>query len=118
MLVLAVLNHIYGVKRSGKPLGASDHFHYAPGLKTVYGWAEAGLTDPYNIARVLMGYVTAALFAVDRFIDWLYNGLAAGVASLLSKGLNKAHTGKHWMYVFWVLAGAVAVALLFVGVGG
>jgi len=118
ILGLAILNHIYGVRKSGKAQGASDHIHYAPVLKNVYDWAEAGLIDPYNIVRALIGYIATALFAIDRLIDRLYTGLAAGAASLISKGINKAHTGKHWMYVLWVLGGAAAVALIFVVVGG
>ena len=118
VLALAVLNHYYGVKRSGKAVGASDHIHYAPGLKTVYGWAEAKLLDPYEIGMKLVNAASIALFAVDRAIDWIYSGFASGCASLLSRGLVRLHTGKHWAAILWTFAGAAAVALIFASVGG
>ena len=118
VLALAVLNHYFGVKRAGRALGASDHIHYAPGLKTIYGWAEARLLDPYEIGMKLVNAAAKVLFAADRVIDWFYNGLAVGFTALLSRVLARLHTGKHWVSVLWVLAGAAAVALIFAGVGG
>jgi len=114
VLALAVLNHAYGVKRSGRALGAADHIHYAPGLKPVYSWAEAGLLDPYNIGMKLVNGLCIVLFAIDRAIDWIVASFTKSCAALLSRGIRKAHTGEHWMYVLWVVGGAVIVALIFV----
>jgi len=114
ILVLSVFNHIYGVKKSGKASGAADHIHYAPGLKPVYGWAEAGLLDPYNIGMKCVNGIAVALFAVDRAIDWVVSSLTRGCAALISAGIRKVHTGQHWMYVLWVVGGAAIVALVFI----
>jgi len=117
VLGLAVLNHFYGVKKSGKASSASDHIHYAPVLKTVYGWAEARLLDPYEIGMKLAGGAAVGLWAADRAIDWVYNRLITAIAGFLSRVISIAHTGRHWMYVLWVLGGTIIVALIFVTLG-
>ncbi|MCL2479328.1 MAG: hypothetical protein FWF22_07490 [Treponema sp.] len=114
ILILGVLNHIYGVRKSGRPLGASDHIHYAPGLKPIYGWAEAGLLDPYNIGMKFVNGVAIVFFAIDRAIDWVVSSLTRGFAVVVSAGIRIAHTGQHWVYVLWVLGGVAVIALIFV----
>ena len=118
VLVLAVFNHILGVKRSGKPLGASDHIHYAPVLKSIYALAETGATDPFVLCGKLVDGFSFVLNGIDRAVDLIYSKLAVGFAELLALGLNRAHTGKHWMYVLWVLGGAVVVVVIFTISGG
>ena len=118
VLLAAYANHRFGVARTGHPLKAVDHIHHAPGLINIYDLAETGFFDIYRIG----GYITEALSltmtAVDRVVDWLYTGLAAGLAGLLSRGINRAHTGSPWLYVLWVLAGAAVVAIMVFTVGG
>ena len=118
VLLLAVLNHFYGVKRAGKSLGASDHIHYAPGLKSIYALAETGATDPFVLCGKLVDAFSFVLNGIDKGVDMIYSKLAVGFAELLALGLNKAHTGKHWMYVLWVLGGAVVVIVIFTISGG
>ena len=118
VLLLAVFNHFYGVKRAGKSLGASDHIHYAPGLKPIYALAETGATDPFVLCGKLVDAFSFVLNGIDKGVDMIYSKLAVGFAELLALGLNKAHTGKHWMYVLWVLGGAVVVIVIFTISGG
>lgn len=118
VLCLAVANHFYGVKKSGKPIGASDHIHYAPGLKPVYALAEVGKLDPYYLCGKLVDGLSLALATVDRAIDWFYMRLVTGFATSLANGINVSHTGKHWLYVLWVLVGAAAVAFIVIVGGG
>ncbi|MCL2889046.1 MAG: hypothetical protein FWE65_01340 [Eggerthellaceae bacterium] len=119
VLLLAVLNHFYGVKKSGKASGASDHIHYAPGLKSIFAWSEAGLLDPYRLCGKLLEWFSIALDAIDKAIDWVYMSLVTSFAFGVSRGINKADTGGHWLYVLWALAGTVAISLIFfVGTGG
>ena len=118
VLLLALANHFFGVRKSGKPLGAVDHIHYAPGLKTVYDWAEAGSLDPYNFCGKLVDALAITLMAIDRAIDWVYSRLSTGIADLLALGITKAHTGRHWLYVLWVLGGGVVVAAIIFVIGG
>jgi len=113
VLALAVLNHVYGVRKAGKASGASDHIHYAPILKTIYGWAEARLLDPYEIGMKLVSGAASGLMAADRAIDWAYNKGVTGIASFAAGAVSKAHTGRHWMYALWILGGVVIVAFIF-----
>jgi len=118
VLLLAVLNHFFGVKKAGKALGASDHIHYAPGLKSIYALAESGATDPFVLCGKLVDGFSSVLSGIDVAVDMIYSKLAVGFANLLALGLNRAHTGKHWMYVLWVLGGAVVVVVIFTISGG
>ena len=119
VLCLAVLNHVFGVKKSGKASGASDHIHYAPGLKPIYALAEAGKLDPYYLCGKLVDGFSIALAAVDTGVDWFFSKLATGTALAFASVLEKAHTGKHWLYVLWALGGAALVVFIFaIGQGG
>ncbi len=46
VLIGALLNHLWGVKRKGSGLKAVDHIHYAPVLSTIYDKAEKRYFDP------------------------------------------------------------------------
>jgi len=110
-LVLAVLNHWYGVRRSGRAAGASDHIHHAIFLEPVYDLAERGKLDPYSIGRWIVRGIAAALWGVDRGIDWVYDTLIVKTAQGLSTLGRRAHNGSVNRYVLWSLAGAAAVVL-------
>jgi formate hydrogenlyase subunit 3/multisubunit Na+/H+ antiporter MnhD subunit len=108
-LAIAALNHWYGTRRSGSGLGAADHIHYAPGLRSVYSAAEKGLLDPYNVGMRLILWLAAACKAVDRAIDWFYDKAVAGLVRLASAGFCALHTGSHSRYILWSLAGILAL---------
>jgi len=114
VLILAVFNHRYGVKKSGKASGAADHIHYAPALKQIYGLAEAGKLDPYNIGMKFVNAVAAVFFAIDRVIDKIVASLTSGLAALVSAGIRKVHTGQHWVYVLYIMGGVAVVAFVFI----
>ena len=118
ILILAIVHHRYGVKKSGKPVGAVDHIHHARGLSTMYDYAEAGSFDPYKGLSTFVEESSILLFGIDRLIDWVYTGLATGFASLLAAGVARVHTGKHWMYVLWTIAGGLVVIAIEFGIGG
>jgi len=108
-LALAALNHAYGARRSGSGLGAADHIHYAPGLRSVYAAAEKGVLDPYNIGMRLMLWFAAACRAVDRAIDWFYDKAVVEAVRLTSAGFCRLHSGSHARYILWSLAGILAL---------
>lgn len=116
VLLLALANHGYGVKRTGKGLGAVDHIHYAPGLKQVYNAAEKRRFDPYDIGMAVMRGFARVLFWIDRGIDWFYNKAVAGIVFAFSWLVRKPHNGTHWMYILWALGGTVLVGVIFLGV--
>jgi len=109
-LTIAALNHWYGARRSGSGLGAADHIHYAPGLRTLYATAEKGLLDPYNIGMHLVLSFAAVCRAIDRAIDWFYDTAVSSAVRLVSIGFCKLHSGSHARYILWSLAGIAALA--------
>jgi NADH-quinone oxidoreductase subunit L len=110
-LAVAVLNHMFGVRRTGRGLGAVDHIHHAPGLAQVYSVAEKGLIDPYTIGRWVIKGIAAALWGVDRAFDWVYETVAVGAAQGISRIGRFFHNGNVNRYVLWSLVGAAAVVL-------
>ncbi|MDD2706510.1 MAG: proton-conducting transporter membrane subunit [Verrucomicrobiae bacterium] len=105
-LVLAALNHRYGVKRTGVGVGASEHIHHAPVLGWFYDKAEKRWFDPYEVGMKVLRGGSYALFYLDRFICWLSDGLAAGLTYLASAIIRWSHNGSCSRYVLWALAGA------------
>jgi hypothetical protein len=112
VLAAALANHLWGTKRSGSGLGAADHIHHAPGLVTVYGWAERRVFDLYDIGLGVTGFAAKVAWGVDRAIDFLYNTVVVKLTLGLVYIVRKPHTGSHAMYLAWVLAGLVVIVLL------
>ena len=111
-LILASLNHFYGVKKARTVLGALDHIHYAKGLKTVYEMAEKRYFDPYDIGMFIVGKAAKVLFYVDRGIDWFYSIFIVSVVRYLSHIIKKAHNGSHIRYIIWALFGIVLIIVI------
>lgn len=114
LITLAVLgaacaNHIYGTKRTGSPLRAADHIHYAPALSWLYRKAEAGYFDPYNAGAVLIRIFSSAASFADRAINHIYDTIAPGLALAISGLARRMQTGDHKHYVIWSVAAAGAV---------
>ena len=109
ILLLAVANHAFGVKRSGSGLGAADHIHYAPLLHPVYDAAEKGLLDPYNIGMGIATLFAKLCALVDRAIDWFYERAVVRTVELLSAGICRIHSGNYSRYILWSLAGILAL---------
>ena len=108
-IVLAVLNHVFGVLRYGSGLRAVDHIHHAPLLAAIYDRAERRCFDPYDLGRKLVGGLGRAGWGLDRAVDWLCDRLTVSLAQGGSRLLGRAHTGSYPLYLFWCLAGAAAV---------
>ncbi|MCL6588420.1 MAG: NADH-quinone oxidoreductase subunit L [Firmicutes bacterium] len=110
ILFVAVVNHIIGVKLSGKPSGASEHIHHYPGLHTLYDLAEKRVFDPYVQGKKVFGYFAQGLFAVDRAVDWVYQRMAPGIAEFIAKA-HRIHKGRYDTYLSWSLGGLLAIIL-------
>ncbi len=111
VLVLAVLNHAFGVRRTGKGLGAVDHIYHAPGLASIYGFQATGALDPYRWLNGAAGLAARILFAIDRVIDWIASAFTSKSALAASWVLRWVHSGNVNRYILWALAGALAVVL-------
>lgn len=109
VLVLALVNHLYGVSKTHKGIGAVDHIHYAPGLHQTYNWAEKGYFDPYNIGMFFVNIFAKVLWAIDRAIDWFYNKFCVWITVALSSLLKKLFSGNFSASVTWSLLGIVII---------
>jgi NADH-quinone oxidoreductase subunit L len=112
-LALAVLNHMFGVKRAGSGLKAADHIHYAPGFHAMYDKAEARAFDPYVWFVRLAEAIGAVGFKIDRLIDGFYMVVVTWVTEVTTACVRKAHTGSHVMYIAWSLVGLLIVMMSF-----
>lgn len=112
-LAFALLDHLYGRKKTGSALKSADHIHYAPGAKQVYALAEAGKLDPYNWLTAAVGGFSRACMWIEKGVSWVYDkgvpGLIRGVSSLLHRGVNGSLT----RYLALAAAGLVCIAVLF-----
>ncbi len=109
VLAAALVNHLLGARISGSGLGAADHIHDAPGLSTVYGWAERRLTDPYVLGRYLIRGAARALWAVDRGVDWLFEGFLGRGGMRLAGSAGQLQSAKFSVYILSALAGLGAL---------
>lgn len=112
-LTLALLDHLYGRKKSGSALHSADHIHYAPVAKQIYAVAEAGKLDPYNWLTAAVGGFSRLCMWVEKGVSWVYDkgvpGLVRGVSSLLHRGVNGSLT----RYLALAAFGLVCVSIVF-----
>jgi formate hydrogenlyase subunit 3/multisubunit Na+/H+ antiporter MnhD subunit len=109
VICLAIANHIYGVKKAGKAVGASDHIHHAPGLSIMYDLAEKKYFDPYDVGMKFTVGLSWLLWRLDRLVDWFYETVVVGIATAFSALVRWFHSGNLSNYVVWSLAGAVFI---------
>ena len=114
VLLMALLNHIFGVIKTKSALKAADHIHYAPVLGWIYDKAEKGYLDPYNIGLTLTNIFANIASFVDKAIDYFYNDFLVGAAGLVSYIIKKAHTGSYRMYLIWSAAAVSAIVIFLI----
>ena len=112
ILTMAALNHAFGVKRTGKGVGASEHIHHAPILSTIYELAEYQVFEPYDYGRIFFRYAAQGLFWIDRGVDWGYQKFVPAVAAWIAE-TRRIHTGLSASYVSWALGGLVVIVFYF-----
>ena len=110
-LAAALLNHLYGVRKSGSGIGAVDHIHHAPILNGIYDNAERGKFDPYNIGLIIVNIIAHIAWYLDRAIDWVYSQLVVRVTYAFTSGIRRLHNGSYATYIVWSLLGAVAIVV-------
>ncbi|MCU0641322.1 MAG: hypothetical protein MUC35_04460 [Candidatus Margulisbacteria bacterium] len=109
VLLGALLNHWYGVKKSGQGLGAVDHIHYAPGLHQAYDLAERKIFDPYELGLKLVNALAWLLNKIDRLIDSLIDHWTVKVTEWGTTAVRWAHGGNISAYVSWSLVGSLVL---------
>lgn len=113
VLLLALCDHIYGCKKTGKPINAADHIHYAPILRNVYALAEKGVFDPYNRLTDIMNGFAFVCVTIEKGISFIYDKAAPGAVRKLGDDLHKADNGSLSRYIVGVCVGLAALLLLF-----
>jgi NADH-quinone oxidoreductase subunit L len=111
-LAAALLNHIFGVRRGGSALKASDHIRYAPLLKGVYSRAEKGALDPFNIGMAFSRNASRLFWQIDRLVNWFYDTLCVKFAYACAGQVRRWHDGNYSTYILWSLAGATLVVVI------
>jgi NADH-quinone oxidoreductase subunit L len=91
---------------------AADHIHHAPVIGGIYDRAGKKYFDPYDIGLKIVAGISKGAWCLDRWIDWLYDGLSVRLAALFSNGIKRAHTGNYSLYIAWSLLGVVAVLIV------
>ena len=114
VLIGALLNHLWGVKRKGSGLKAVDHIHYAPVLSGIYDKAEKRYFDPFEIGLKISGAFSKAAFACDRAIDWLYDNLTVKSIAAFTNQITRLHNGNYSRYLVWSLLGLVLIIIFLV----
>jgi formate hydrogenlyase subunit 3/multisubunit Na+/H+ antiporter MnhD subunit len=114
VLIGALLNHIYGVKKSGSGLKAADHIYHAPVLSNIYGKAEKRFFDPYDIGLKFVSMVSKITWAVDKAIDWVYNDFSVNVSYGASSIVRRFQNGSYARYIIWSVAGAVLIIIFLI----
>jgi NADH-quinone oxidoreductase subunit L len=111
VLAAALLNHYFGVKRTGSGLKAVDHIHYAPLLHKIYDKADTRFFDPYELGMQAVDLVSRFCYWCDRLIDWVYDGFAVGLTFFFTERIKRQHTGCYSTYLGWSLLGALVVVV-------
>jgi len=109
VLLLALAIHWFNAAKKGSGIKAADYIHYAPGFHQVYDAAEKKLLDPYDVGLKLISFISNIAWAVDRGVDWIYGGLSAGAAYVISFKIRAVHNGNYSLYLVWSLAGIFCI---------
>jgi NADH-quinone oxidoreductase subunit L len=109
VFVLAALNHWFGLKKKGSGLHALDHIRYAPVISKIYDLAEKRFFDPYNWGIGLVNIISGISLAIDKTVNWFYDGFSVGLVNSLSSGIRKLHTGNYSAYLSWSLVGMLII---------
>jgi NADH-quinone oxidoreductase subunit L len=111
VLLGALANHIYGVRKTGRGIGAVDHIHYAPVLRSIYDLQAKGVFDPYNIGMGLVSAFAAVASWCDKATDWVYERLSVDTACRAAGELKKLHDGNYSTYILWSVAAAAVIVI-------
>ena len=114
VLLLAFVNHMYGVSRTGKAIGAVDHIHHAPVLSRIYDWAEKRYFDPYDIGMFFVRIISKVFWIIDRSVNWFYDTFCVWITNYFSSLLKKAFSGNYSESVSWSLVGILIIIITIV----
>ena len=111
VLLGALLNHIYGVRKTGSGLKAIDHIYHAPILSQIYNTQAKGYFDPYNIGLSFVKIFSIAASWFDKAVDWVYNVFTVRVADLFTSASRRLQNGNYKSYIIFSLATAAIIVV-------
>ncbi len=114
VLLMAVGNHIFGLRKTGEAIKAVDHIHYAPGLHNLYDASEKRLTDPYHGFAYLIKLLAKLCYIIDRFIDAIYMLVMVKIVHKLALSLSSLSNGSSSRYISWALGGVLLILIMFI----
>ncbi len=114
VLLLAAADHAYGCKKTGKPINAADHIHYAPVLRTVYAWADKGAFDPYCWLTAVMNSFGTVCVQIEKGVSFIYDKAVPGAAKKTGDMLSKADNGALSRYIIGVALGVLLTAFIII----
>ncbi|MFH1190425.1 MAG: proton-conducting transporter membrane subunit [Candidatus Omnitrophota bacterium] len=109
VLIAALINHLYGFRRTSSGLKAVDHIHYAPGLRAIYDNAEKGRLDPYNMGMKFAGVFASCASVCDKAVNWVYDDFVPTATGIITVVIRSAHDGSYRTYIIWSIAATVIV---------
>ncbi len=113
LLLLAILDHFRGFKKTGRGIESADHFHHAPILHNIYDLAEAKKFDPYEMSRGWMNAYGNICLKINNGISYFYDELIPRFVGILTGLVKKAHNGSPSRYVWWVLVGLIVTTAMY-----
>ncbi|MCX5783210.1 MAG: proton-conducting transporter membrane subunit, partial [Elusimicrobia bacterium] len=105
VLGLALINHFYGVKKSGAPQKSAYHITNSRLLKNTYSAAAKGKFDPYTYGMGFVSELGKGLFVFDRAMDFITDTLPCAITTFASSIASKLHNGLYSHYLAWTLLG-------------
>ena len=111
VLAGALLNHIYGVKKTGSGLKAVDHIYHAPVLSEIYDTQAKGYLDPYNIGLVFLKIFSTAASWFDKAVDWFYNVFTVRAAGFFTSASRRLQNGNYKSYIILSMVTTVLIVL-------
>ena len=111
VLIGALLNHLYGVKKGGSGLNAADHIHHAPVMSSVYNKAEQNVADPYEAGMSFAKILSGLLYKIDRGVDWIYNSFVVTTSFIFSHIICVLHDGNYSSYLIWSIVGGAVILI-------
>lgn len=111
-LAAAVLDHVYGCRKTGAPITAADHIHEAPVLRDIYRWAGEGRFDPYNWLMGIAGGFAWLCAGAERGVSWFYDSLLVRGAKKTGDALSRLDNGRLSRYVGMAFLGLACIAAI------
>lgn len=113
VLLLAIADHMYGMKKTGNALHAAEHIHKVPGLKSIYQSASKGWFDPYNWLMAAVGGFSDICIRIEHGVSWIYDTAVPGLVNKTGKVLHRFDNGSLPRYLSLTVFGVVIIAVIF-----